>query len=106
MPCPKMFIATAAQMAGRPTRPATGRRRAPMSTTAGEGQMSQETMSMHRPIPQNAPKGFRMIFLTGRIMSSSMPTVCMALDRAVTRAMTSMMPNSSPLEAMMALFRI
>ena len=77
-----------------------------MSTTAGEGQMSQETMSMHSPMPQKAPEGFLMIFLTGRIMSSSMPTVCMAFERAVTRAMTSMMPKSSALEEMMALFRI
>ena len=55
---------------------------------------------------EKAPEGLRMIFLTGRIMSSSMPALCMAFDMAVTRAMTSMMPNSSPLEAMMALFRI
>ena len=66
-PWPNRFMATAAQMAGRPTREATGSSKAPMRATAGLGQMSQDTMSMARPMAQKAVLRVRIMRPTGRM---------------------------------------
>ena len=77
-PCPNRFMATAAQSAGRPTRDATGSKRAPMSATAGLGQISQDIINMAKPMTQNAVLRVRMMRPTGRINIWSAPTAIMA----------------------------
>ena len=99
-------MATAAQMAGRPTRPATGSSSAPISATAGLGQISHETISMARPMIQKAELRVRITRRTGRMIISSAPIEIMARLIETTSAMTTMMPSSSMQDWMMAVLRV
>lgn len=105
-PWPNIFIDIAAHIAGSPTIEETGSNRAPIKATAGEGQISQDTISMHNPMPQKAPDGFFITFRMGRIMNSSTPAECIAFDIDVTNAITSITLNNSIFEATSEVLRI
>jgi hypothetical protein len=95
-------MATAAQIAGSPAFSATGSNKAPMSATAGEGQMNQEKINITQPTKKNAGFLVWIICCSGRIIIRSAPTISKDFDIDIISEITIIIPINSPAEDTMA----